>query len=127
VTDAALGVGLAVSVALLVGVLHPVSRPWVLEAGRWLIAGLAAALAVTALVALSRRPKGGPRGPVTPREPVAPDPVLVARSYTRRIEADKAHNELLSKADELVQADDVDGLAEMEAELRARAGLPPVF
>jgi hypothetical protein len=64
---------------------------------------------------------------VTPREPVAPDPVLVARSYTRRIEADKAHNELLSKADELVQADDVDGLAEMEAELRRRAGLPPVF
>jgi hypothetical protein len=125
VTDAALGVGLAVGVALLVGVLHPVSRPWVLAGARWLIAGLAAALAVAALVALSRRPKGGPRGTVTPREPVAPDPVLVARSYTARIEADKAHNERVVSAKEAAVSANVDGLAEMEAELRRRAGLPP--
>jgi hypothetical protein len=87
---------------------------------------LAAALAVTALVALSRRPKGGTRGTTAPPTTAAPDPVSAARSYTARIEADKAHSERVNKADELAQAADVDGLAEMEAELRRHAGLPPV-
>jgi hypothetical protein len=44
----------------------------------------------------------------------------------RRIEADKAHNERVVSAEEAAVSANVDGLAEMEAELRRRAGLPPV-
>ena len=124
-TDAALGVVLALAVALLVGVLHPISRPWVLASARYVIAGLAAALAVTALVAVWRRPKGGGRGTVAPETPAASGPVLVVPRTSERKAADKAQDERDDAARAAAEAGDVDGLADMEAELRRRAGLPP--
>lgn len=125
-TDAVLVVALAAGVALLLGLFHPLTRPWVLAGGRWLIAGLAAALTVAALVGLARRKPGSGKGTTTPPKPVAPDPVSVVRSYTARIEADKAHNERVVDAQTLADEANLAELLRLEAEARARAGLPPV-
>ena len=117
--DAAAVLGIAVCIAVLASALHPATRPIALRVGRalwWLGFVLLAALA---WLVLGRR-RDRERAEVPPPAPEPPTPV---DGYLRRVRAEQVQRE--REAEVEAAGDDLDELARLEREARARAGLPP--
>lgn len=112
--------GGALAVAGLALAVHPSTRPLALRAGRALWWAALAALGLLSILALSRRRRVEPAP--TPAQP-SPGPLRVAQGYVERIEADRAHAARGVEAE--AADDDLEELARLEREARARAGLPP--